>query len=85
MQPRDTVRAAGMTCVATTARARTCDPRYWRHHITLAYLAATEAAWQHRMAGLMLDKMTYFFKCSKGGTMIDEHHWMDQTSRHLGR
>ena len=26
---------------------------YWRHHVTLAYLAATEAPWQGRMASLM--------------------------------
>ena len=49
---------------------------YWRHHVTLAYLAATDDAWKSRMFSLMQEKMTYFFRYSKGGLMIDEHHWM---------
>ena len=49
---------------------------YWRHHITLAYLAATDDNWKARMFGLIDEKMHYFFKYSKGGVMIDEHHWM---------
>ena len=33
---------------------------YWRRHVTLAYLAATEAPWKARMFGLMDEKMQHF-------------------------
>ena len=49
---------------------------YWPHHVTLAYLAATEARWQCDLAAKMREMMRYFFTHSKGGCMINEHHWM---------
>ena len=50
---------------------------YWPHHVTLAYLAATEPRWQGDLAGKMEEMMMrYFFTHSKGGCMINEHHWI---------
>ena len=49
---------------------------YWPHHVTLAYLAATEAKWQGDMHSLMYEIMQNFYKHSKGGCMIHQHHWM---------
>ena len=64
------------TLVLPTQTDDSYQKTYWRHHITLAYLAATDDAWKKRMFGLMHEKFTYFFRYSKGGLMIDEHHWM---------
>ena len=49
---------------------------YWPHHVTLAYLAATEPRWQGDIIENMSDTMTNLVQHSKGGSMIDEHHWM---------
>ena len=53
-----------------------CMQTYWPHHVTLAYLAATEPRWQGDLAGKMEEMMRYFFTHSKGGCMINEHHWI---------
>ena len=51
---------------------------YWKHRITLAYIAATDQRWKETMTARLADMAANFMKYSKGGTIIDEHHWMSR-------
>ena len=49
---------------------------YWKHHVTLAYLAAADARWKQTVTKQLNETMLYFMRYSKGGVIIDQHHWM---------
>ena len=59
-----------------TATSDSYMKTYWRHHCTIAYLAATDRRWKEIMSAKRAEAATNFMKYSKGGTMIDEHHWI---------
>ena len=47
--------------------------KYWKHHVTLAYLAAaTDARWKQTVTKQLNETMLYFMRYSKGGMIIDQ-------------
>ena len=49
---------------------------HWKHHVTLAYLAATDARWKQKVTKQLSETMLYFIRYRKGGMIIDQRHWM---------
>ena len=51
---------------------------YWRHRCTIAYLAATDRRWRVSAITKLTEAAAHFVRYSKGGALIDEHHWISR-------
>ena len=49
---------------------------YWRHHVTLANLAATDQRWKELTTENLLEMLINFTRYSKGGVIVNQYHWM---------
>ena len=51
---------------------------YWKHHITLAYLAATDRRWKEIMTEKLQEMDSNCMRYSSGGIMTDQYRWMER-------